>query len=92
MSGFFREMLGEMAERLKLVDERIRQYDLKVEHVFGQHERCKRLARVEGVGVLSATALVAAVATHTNSRTGENSAPGWAWCLANIPAAVAMCS
>lgn len=71
LSGFFREMLGEMAERLKLVDERIRQYDLKVEHVFGQHERCKRLARVEGVGVLSATALVAAVGNAHEFKNGR---------------------
>jgi transposase len=61
LSGFFREMLGEMAERLKLLDQRIRQYDSKVEHVFGQDERCPRLAQVEGVGPLVATALVAAV-------------------------------
>jgi transposase len=39
LSGLFREMLDEMAERLKLLDQRIRQYDLKVEHVFGQDER-----------------------------------------------------
>jgi transposase len=54
-------MLGEMAERMKLLDQRIRQYDSKVERVFGQDERCPRLAQVEGVGPLVATALVAAV-------------------------------
>lgn len=43
-------MLGEMAERIKLLDQRIRQYDFEVERVFGQDERCQRLARVEGVG------------------------------------------
>ena len=45
LSGLFREMLGEMAERFKLIDQRIRQYDLKVEHVFRQDERWQRLAR-----------------------------------------------
>jgi transposase len=45
-------MFGEMAERLKLLDQRIRQYDLKVERVFGEDERCQRLAKVEGVGPL----------------------------------------
>ena len=71
LSGFFREMLGEMAERFKLVDQRIRHYDLKVEHVFGQDERCKRLAEVEGVGVLSATALVAAVGNAYDFKSGR---------------------
>ena len=61
LSGLFREMLGEMAERLKYLDRRIDEYDLKVVRVFGQDERCQRLAKVEGVGPLTATALVAAV-------------------------------
>src|SRR5438552_3884462 len=64
-------MLGEMAERFKLVDQRIRQYDLKVEHVFRQDERCQRLAGVEGVGSLIATALVAAVGNAHDFKNGR---------------------
>jgi transposase len=71
LSGFFREMLNEMAERLRLVDQRIRQYDLQVERVFRQDERCQRLARVEGVGVLVATALVAAVGNAHEFKNGR---------------------
>ena len=61
LSGLFREMLGEMAGRLQHLDQRIHEYDSKMERVFGQDERCRRLAKVEGVGPLTATALVAAV-------------------------------
>jgi transposase len=69
LSGLFREMLVEMAERLRLLDQRIREYDLRVARVFGQDERCQRLAQVEGVGPLVATALVAAGwATRMSSR------------------------
>jgi transposase len=69
LSGLFREMLVEMAERLRVLDERLRQYDLRVARVFGQDERCHRLAQVEGVGPLIATALVAAGwATRMSSR------------------------
>lgn len=71
LSGLFREMLGEMAERLKLLDQRIRQYDSKVERVFGQDERCPRLAQVEGVGPLVATALVAAVGNAHEFKNGR---------------------
>lgn len=63
-------MLREMAERFKL-DQPIRQYDLKVEHVFRQDERCQRLARVEGVGSLIATALVAAVGNAHDFKNGR---------------------
>jgi len=71
LSGFFREMLGEMAERLNLLDRRIRDYDLKVESVFSCDERCQRLGRVEGVGALAATALVAAVGNAHEFRNGR---------------------
>lgn len=71
LSGFFHEMLGEMAERLKLLDHRIREYDLKVKTVFDQDERCQRLGRVEGIGALAATALVAAVGNGHEFKNGR---------------------
>ena len=71
LSGLFREMLGEMAERLKYLDRRIDEYDLKVVRVFGQDERCQRLAKVEGVGPLTATALVAAVGNAHEFKSGR---------------------
>ena len=49
LSGFFREMLGEMAERLQLLDQRIHQYDLKVARVFGQDERCPGWLKWKGL-------------------------------------------
>ena len=71
LSGLFREMLVEMAERLRILDERIRQYDLRVARVFDQDERCHRLAQVEGVGPLIATALVAAVGNAHEFKSGR---------------------
>jgi transposase len=71
LSSFFREMLSEMGERLRFLDERLREYDRRVEAVFSQDERCRRLAQVEGVGALAATALVAAVGNAREFRTGR---------------------
>ena len=71
LSGLFREMLVEMAERLRVLDERLRQYDLRVARVFGEDERCHRLAQVEGVGPLIATALVAAVGNAHEFKSGR---------------------
>ena len=71
LSGLFREMLVEMAERLRVLDERLRQYDLRVARVFCQDERCHRLAQVEGVGPLIATALVAAVGNAREFKSGR---------------------
>ena len=70
-SGLFREMLGEMAERLKLLDQRIQRYDSEGGTLFGQDERCRRLAKVEGVGPLVATAPVAAVGNAHEFKNGR---------------------
>lgn len=43
-------MLMEMAERLRGLDERIRQYNQRVARVFDQDKRCHRLVEVEGRG------------------------------------------
>ena len=71
LSGVFRETLGEMVERLKFLDERIRHYEQRVKQVFEQDERCQRLAEIHGVGPLIATALVAAVGNAREFKSGR---------------------
>jgi transposase len=71
LSWLMRELLGEMAERLRLLDDRLRQYDQRVARICQQDERCRRLVKVEGVGPLVATAVVAAIGSarpFTNGR------------------------
>jgi transposase len=71
LSGVMRELLGEIGERLRFIEERLRQYDLRIQRRFRQDERCRRLAAVEGVGPLSATALVAAVGNASEFKSGR---------------------
>ena len=71
LSGLFREALIEIAERLRFFDDRIRVYDLRIERVFRHDERCQRLAAVEGVGPLVATAVVAAVGNAREFKSGR---------------------
>ena len=71
LSGLFRETLQEMAERLRFLDERVGAYDDRIERVFKQDERCKRLAKIEGVGPLVATAVVAAVGNASEFKSGR---------------------
>lgn len=56
-----RELFAELYERLVELDGRIGEADARLRWVFDGDELCGRLAQVEGVGVLTATALVAAV-------------------------------
>jgi transposase len=71
LSGVFRETLAEMMERLRFLDERIRTYEQRVKRLFDQDERCQRLADIQVVGPLIATALVAAVGNAREFRSGR---------------------
>ena len=71
LSGVMRELLGEIGERLRFIDDRLRQYELTIQRLFHQDERCQRAATVEGVGPLTATALVAAVGNATDFKSGR---------------------
>ncbi len=71
LSGVMRELLGEICERLRFIDDRLRKYDVTIQRLFRQDERCQRVAAVEGVGPVTATALVAAVGNATEFRSGR---------------------
>jgi len=71
LSAVMRELLSEIGGRLRFIDDRLRQYDLTIQRLFRHDERCQRVAAVEGVGPLTATALVAAVGNATDFRSGR---------------------
>jgi transposase len=61
VSEFLREMLVDMGERLRWLEQRLKRYDLRIATLARGDERAARLMKVEGVGPLIATALIAAV-------------------------------
>jgi transposase len=61
VSELLREMLVEMGERLRWLEQRLKRYDLRIATLARGDERAARLMKVEGVGPLIATALIAAV-------------------------------
>ena len=56
-----REVMRELYEEVVAVDERVARADALVQRVFTQSAACQKLAQVEGIGPVVATALVAAV-------------------------------
>jgi transposase len=56
-----REVMRELYEEVVAVDERVARADALVQRVFTQSAPCQKLAQVEGIGPVVATALVAAV-------------------------------
>lgn len=56
-----REVVEELRERLRELDRRMGDYDHRIEQVAKQHEAARRLMQVEGVGPITATAVVATI-------------------------------
>lgn len=56
-----RELINELRQELAALDERIAGYDQRLENVAQTDPLCQRLMQARGVGVITATAIVAAV-------------------------------
>lgn len=54
------DLIGELREELIDLDRRIAIYDRKIRELYRTSEACQRLGMVEGIGPITATALVAA--------------------------------
>ncbi|WP_133511087.1 IS110 family transposase [Candidatus Thiosymbion oneisti] len=58
LSALLRPLLAQVSEQLLVLDARIQGYDAQLNAVFEQPEACQRIAAIEGIGPLTATALV----------------------------------
>lgn len=57
MKGILHDLNSEIIE----TNDRIQDYEIKLKEMLKEHEECKRIQQVRGVGLITATALVAAV-------------------------------
>ena len=71
-----RESIGELHDRLRALDERVLAYDRKIAALAKASEPAQRLMAIEGVGPLTATAIVASVG---NARTFQSGRQFAAW-------------
>jgi transposase len=60
LNSIVRELIGELREELIDLDRRVAIYDRKIRELYRTSEACQRLGMVEGIGPITATALVAA--------------------------------
>jgi len=67
-----REVMRELYDQLVALDERLAHADRWVQRVFAETAQCQKLAQVEGIGPVIATALVAAVGTATEFANGRH--------------------
>lgn len=71
LTSFSRELFASLYEELCTLDERIQAMEAKIQRVFATNDRCQQIAAIEGVGPVTATAIVAAVADATVFRNGR---------------------
>ena len=69
-----REIVAEQYRELLALDNKVLRYEKRIDQVFKTHPICQRLAQVEGVGPLTATALVAAVGNAQHFKNGRQMA------------------
>ena len=67
-------LLRELGDELRRLDERVSMFDAQLTTVARETPACQRLMAVPGIGVLTATALVAAVGDATAFRSGREMA------------------
>ena len=72
LSVLGRGAFAELLEELRAIDELIRAVDRHIRVLFRDNEACQRLAAIDGVGVLTATALVAAVGDGREFENGRH--------------------
>jgi transposase len=70
----FRVLLHELWEELRALDEQIAQHDARLQAQAKTDERVRRLMAIEGLGVISATALVCAVGDGKQFKAGREMA------------------
>ncbi|MBX3629130.1 MAG: IS110 family transposase [Nitrosomonas sp.] len=74
LPGSFRELLAELGEELRALDNRVAEYDARIAQAVQRDDRIKRLLEIEGIGPVVASALVAAVSDAKQFGSGRDMA------------------
>jgi len=61
LSVIGRELFSDLKDELIEIDEKISRYDVKMKTIFNSNEDCQKISAIEGIGIITATAVVAAV-------------------------------
>ncbi|WP_264212266.1 IS110 family transposase [Leisingera thetidis] len=67
----FIDMLRDMREELAELDSRLAGYNRRIKNLFRANEMCQRIGQIEGVGPITATALVAVVGDKSCFKNGR---------------------
>ena len=72
LTDLAREAIAELHDLFRDLDRRVASFDKKIERVFRSSEACQRIARIKGVGPMTATAIIAVVGDGTEFKNGRH--------------------
>jgi len=61
LSDMGRELICDLGKELRILQETIAKYERRIKEIYKQNEKCQRIGEVEGVGPITATALLYAM-------------------------------
>lgn len=61
LSHFGRKFFSELHQQIIEIDAKIKDYNKKLEVLFQSNNACQKIAEIEGIGIISATALVSTI-------------------------------
>ena len=67
-----RELINTLFDELLLLGDRIAIYDKKLDQIFKSNEACQRIAQIEGVGPVTATAIVSDLGNPRDFKNGRH--------------------
>lgn len=71
LSEFARGLFRELQEDLVTLDKRIDACEAKIKALFKSNEQCQRISEIEGIGMITATALVSAIGDPKTFKDGR---------------------
>jgi len=72
LSSICRGFISDLYEQLILKDEKISEYEAMLKSIFKEHEACQRIAKIEGVGLLTSTAIIACIGNAQEFKNGRH--------------------
>jgi transposase len=72
LSHFGRQLFFDLYEQICAQDKKIKEYDQKLEAIFKSNDLCQKVSEVEGIGIISATAIVSTIGDPTVFKNGRH--------------------
>jgi transposase len=67
-----RQIFSDLYEELLEKDKRIKIYDLKIDEIYKSNKMCQKISKIEGVGPISATAIVSVIGDPRGFKNGRH--------------------